>query len=276
MALTWFKVKRQAVLDDPVIGTLSDSAFRRYYQLTALCTELDNDGKLNKTWTEDWLSWRFRVSREQVAADLQELRDAGLLNDLALASFANDQRRKPSDEPSATRDRKRQERKRQAEIPVTPCHATVTPQSRPVTPQEEEVDSDKTDSDKTPTAGVAPPPPPPKRRRKPPTPKPKKPPTPEAVRVFRTNASRYPAKSWYADIAAAVGDDPADLEFWGQVVKSYVGLGWNPTNVKNMLEYYGRREIPTGKTGGKQANEPAGFQGIRDWGAQRGVTMEAQ
>lgn len=131
MPLTWFKVKRQSVLDDPIIGILSDSAFRRYYQLTALCTELDNNGHLDETWTEEWLSWRFRISQEQIAADLKELQEAGLLDALALPLFANDQRRKPSDEPEATRERKRLERERQRE-------ELVTPLSRPVTPQEEE------------------------------------------------------------------------------------------------------------------------------------------
>ena len=136
MPLTWFKVKRQSVLDDPIIGILSDSAFRRYYQLTALCTELDNNGHLDEAWTEDWLSWRFRISEEQIAADLKELRGAGLLNDLALSSFTDDQRRKPSDEPEATRERKRRERERQRE-------ASVTPPSHPVTPQEEEEEEEK-------------------------------------------------------------------------------------------------------------------------------------
>lgn len=141
MPLTWFKVKRQSVLDDPVIGILSDSAFRRYYQLTALCTELDNNGHLDEDWTEEWLSWRFRVSQEQVAADLKELQDAGLLDALALPLFADDQRRKPSEEPEATRERKRQERERRKE-------ELVTPLSHPVTPQEEEEEEEKKEEEK--------------------------------------------------------------------------------------------------------------------------------
>ena len=68
--------------------------------------------------------------------------------------------------------------------------------------------------------------------------------TPEAVKVFRANTHRYPAKAWYADVDEAVGDAEADLDFWGNVVKAWVGLGWNPSNVKGMLDFYGRREIP--------------------------------
>jgi len=66
----------------------------------------------------------------------------------------------------------------------------------------------------------------------------------EAVKVFRDNASRFPAKSWYGDIIGTVGTDPARLEFWGKVVKQWVGLGWNPTNVTGMLDHYRRGELP--------------------------------
>ena len=67
---------------------------------------------------------------------------------------------------------------------------------------------------------------------------------PAAVKVFRSSAHRFPAKAWYADVAKAVGDEEADLLFWGDVVKAWVGLGWNPTNVKGMLEFYQDRKLP--------------------------------
>jgi len=111
-----------------------------------------------------------------------------------------------------------------------------------------------------------------------PTPKPKaktskpKTKTPEAVRVFRENAHRYPAKSWYTDIAEAVGEESSNLELWGQIVKAYIGCGWNPGNVKNMLEFYGRREIPATK-GQHKANAPP-HAGIHQWLKEQGV--EAQ
>jgi len=61
---------------------------------------------------------------------------------------------------------------------------------------------------------------------------------PEAIKVFRQSANRYPARSWYADVVAVVGHDPPDLERWGQVVKEWVGNGWNPTNVRGMLDKF--------------------------------------
>lgn len=67
---------------------------------------------------------------------------------------------------------------------------------------------------------------------------------PPAIKVFRENAHRFPAKSWWDDVDERVGRDQPDLEFWGRVVKAYVGQGWNPTNVKNMLTFYEQRRVP--------------------------------
>ena len=108
-------------------------------------------------------------------------------------------------------------------------------------------------SEESPEGASAPPPPP-----KSPKPKRTAKEVPVAVKVFRANACRYPAKAWYDDVDEAVGDAQADLDFWGSVVKAWVGLGWNPTNVKGMLEFYGRREIPTvrGGNGRSGTNRP--------------------
>ena len=105
----------------------------------------------------------------------------------------------------------------------------------------------------------------PKRKAK--TPKPK---TPKAVKVFRENAHRYPPKAWYSKITDAVGEKPVDLELWGQIVLTYIGLGWNPGNVKNMLAYYEKREIPVTK-GQQKANGLEPHAGIRQWLADEGV-----
>lgn len=120
--------------------------------------------------------------------------------------------------------------------------------------QEQEVEQENEQEEKTPSAATAPPSEPKSRRKS------SKAKTPEAVKVFRENAHRYPVKAWYDDIVEAVGEEPADLELWGQIVKAYVGLGWNPGNVKNMLAYYEKREIPAtkgqqGKGGARNASD---------------------
>lgn len=75
-------------------------------------------------------------------------------------------------------------------------------------------------------------------------PRKEKQPAPEPVQVFRDAVHRYPPKAWYDEIAGVVGNDPPALKRWHRVCHSWVGLGWNPQNVKGMLECYQRNEIP--------------------------------
>lgn len=89
----------------------------------------------------------------------------------------------------------------------------------------------------------------------PPKPKKIKPktPIPPAVRIFRENAHRYPAKAWYARIDAAVGETPENLARWGELVLTWVGRGYNPTNVVGMLDAFNNGGLQSQK-GGKDAN----------------------
>ena len=64
-----------------------------------------------------------------------------------------------------------------------------------------------------------------------------------AIAAYRGAAHRYPTRAWYAEVAETVGDDPANVERWRELVHDWVGQGWNPGNVKQMLEKY-RKETP--------------------------------
>ena len=73
-----------------------------------------------------------------------------------------------------------------------------------------------------------------------------------AIQAFKSNAHRYPPKTLYQEIADTVGEDPQDVEFWGQVVYGWIRVGWRPTHYEGMLERYRNRDIPT-TVNGKQA-----------------------
>jgi DNA-binding transcriptional MocR family regulator len=76
---------------------------------------------------------------------------------------------------------------------------------------------------------------------------------PEAVKVFRENTHRYPSKVWYSDIEQVVGDKPESLELWRRVIKEWLGLGFNPVNVKGMLDAF--------QVGGiKRRTQPKGIE----------------
>lgn len=68
-------------------------------------------------------------------------------------------------------------------------------------------------------------------------------PAPLQVEAYRSITHRYPHKSLYDDIVTAVPE--SDLDFYKQVLKAWIGLGWNPGNITGQLEAYKRREIPT-------------------------------
>lgn len=67
---------------------------------------------------------------------------------------------------------------------------------------------------------------------------------PAAVEAYREIAEVYPKKVLWPTIAETVGDQQEELDLWGRVVLAWVANGWRPTNVRGMLEFYGRREIP--------------------------------
>ena len=75
-----------------------------------------------------------------------------------------------------------------------------------------------------------------------------------AVIAYRDVAHRTPDAAVRKDIAQAVGDAPGDVQFWREVVHDWIACDWRKGNVKGMLDWYGRGELPaTGKNGRKPA-----------------------
>jgi hypothetical protein len=74
-----------------------------------------------------------------------------------------------------------------------------------------------------------------------------------AVELLRDEIKRYPAKSWWPEIDAAV----TDLGLWKMIVHEWIGRGWNPSNVRGMLDCY--------RAGGIMSRtvEPKGFAALR-------------
>lgn len=96
-----------------------------------------------------------------------------------------------------------------------------------------------------------------------PPPVPKSPPKPKAkvvvplaVEKFREVSQKYPNKALYSLIAETVGEKAEDVQFWGEVILAYIGMGWNPVNVNGMLEFYRKRVLPSKQPvkGGQHAN----------------------
>jgi hypothetical protein len=87
---------------------------------------------------------------------------------------------------------------------------------------------------------------------------------PVSVLAYRSVANRYPDKATWLAIAEAVGDNETDLQFWKEVVTTWIARGYKKINIDGMLDWFKKREIPKGKDGrNKQAKSKNQQQGTK-------------
>jgi len=104
---------------------------------------------------------------------------------------------------------------------------------------------------------------------------------PPAITAYREIARRFPDKATWEDISRAVGEADADLAFWREVIHGYIACGWNKTNIKSMLEFYARREIPSVQRNGNGARpaddgKPVWMRGLERAIAEANENGDAQ
>lgn len=260
LSFQWIKLYIE-VLHDPKMGRLSDHLWRRAIEVFLLAGEVGNSGQLPPV--QD-MAWSLRCDEDALIADLESLSVVDITGQIDgiwhVVHFSERQAALDvNDRVAALRDRKRKEHYYQE--PVTP---TVTPQqqdcndpcndplhrvdkSRVDKRREEKTDRAEIHAELTTATAVEPDKPAApaavavKQTR---TAKPKKP-IPAAVQVYHGNTGRNPPAIYYQELNDFIGDDVKHLEFWAKVVKAYIGCGWNPGNVANMLDFYRRGEIPT-------------------------------
>ena len=97
--------------------------------------------------------------------------------------------------------------------------------------------------------------------------------TPAAVQALRSATNLFPRKSLWDGIVEVVGENPADVDRWKRTALAWVACGWNPKNVKGMLEFYVKGELPSTSNarGSPRQLEPAGYGGLRDWMSEEGI-----
>lgn len=68
-----------------------------------------------------------------------------------------------------------------------------------------------------------------------------------AIMAYRELARLWPEKPWQLIITETVGTDPPAIDRWKETVLAWLGMGWSKRNIKGMLEFYQRNEIPGAK-----------------------------
>lgn len=86
-----------------------------------------------------------------------------------------------------------------------------------------------------------------------------------AIKTYRHFARLYVPINWRDRVIEAVGDQAED---WGKLVDAWVGLGWNPANVRGMVEAWNdlgwdgfKKEYSGGPSGKKDSGRSKG-QGL--------------
>ena len=67
---------------------------------------------------------------------------------------------------------------------------------------------------------------------------------PAVVHVYNSIVNSPPHKSLWAKMDNLVGDSEKSLLLFRRIVESWIAVGWKPNNIKGMLEYFERGEIP--------------------------------
>jgi len=238
----WIKLYHE-ILEDSKMGRLPDNLWRRSIELFLMAGELDSDGQLPCTGE---IAWRLRLPDETLEDDLSRLEALGILtkNDEGwlVTNFAKRQA------PTETIDRVRQFRQRQRAQPVPQVNNKGETDIGDVGYAQEtksyiDTDTDTDTDSSTNVEGDKSPPPAQKPKKVKATKEPAV--IPEGVKVYRGLAHLYPEKALWPEIDSTVGSKAEDLQLWHDVVYGYIGSGYHKRNVKTILEYYRRREIPT-------------------------------
>jgi hypothetical protein len=59
-----------------------------------------------------------------------------------------------------------------------------------------------------------------------------------AITTYKSVTKRHVTEAWRDEVIKAVGEDPADLERWGNHLRDWLGHGWNPSNIVGILDSF--------------------------------------
>jgi hypothetical protein len=229
MASTYWVKLYIEILDDPKMGVMNDRIWRRAIECLLLAKEYGNDGTLPPI---DQMAWRLRLPEKELKDEVEELMEVRFLEQSKNGNLVVKSFAERQGPLTATQRAR--------------AHRSGTPFKY----REEEEDSKNKRKTKRNLKAT-------KRSTHP------------SIGAFRSATHRFPPKSWYADIEAAVGDDDKEIERWFEVAKEWTGRGWNPVNVKGMLEKF-VKEKP------KHIDKDAAKARVREGKARRDAKLKAK
>jgi len=213
--MKWFRVYSE-IKDDPKMLELDDHQRWLWLCLLAMASESTERGCISG-WRKRGLAATLRTDEDRLTETIGLLVDLDMIeydeenHIINVTNWMQRQYDKPSDTPTATRERKRQSR--QCHADVTPSHATDT-----------DTDTEKEKKKEKPVAALPPP-----------------------AQTFLDNGGKWPvgklangttkkAKA-IAHMVEYVGSEPKALAFWGRVVAGYCAQ-WSSKSYRTMINNY--------------------------------------
>lgn len=77
---------------------------------------------------------------------------------------------------------------------------------------------------------------------------------PRSVKAYHAVTGLKVKAPIVAGVVEVVGEQDADVRRWHQVVLAWVACGWNPKNVKGMLQHFRDHKIPGDDQGQRNSN----------------------
>ena len=254
----WIKLYHE-IIDDPKMGKLTDRLFRRTIQLFLIAGDFGDEGILPAV---DDMAWRLRMSAEELETDLADLASTGIVHNSSdrwmVTKFTDRQAASTGTERwRQWRDRQRKENYYQTPHQREPNETLSEPDI------DIDIETDKEEKLNGASADAEPPEPAKKASKKKPPGVKKRDPLLDhpAIIAYREEFHYHVQIPWREEVCSTV-DDP---EKWKTVIHDWHGSGWNPKNVKGMLEAYRNGGI------GKRKEEPAGFEALRNYRKEAGL-----
>lgn len=118
----WIKLYHE-ILDDPKMGRLSDSAYRRCIELFLMAGRDGNDDGTLPDF--DDIAWKLRVSNQQLQQDLAELEAAGIVEIVDGNPFVTNFAKRQAKISNAEKQKAYRERKRMEELETSDADDTA-------------------------------------------------------------------------------------------------------------------------------------------------------
>jgi hypothetical protein len=218
--MKWFRLWTD-IVNDPKMRKISDSQFRTLIYLMCLASEEDKEGTIN--FSADDISWRIRRTQTQVKSTLKSLSGLNILGPLDKSIvFLNWNKRQPISDNEAENKRKQREKNKNV---LGQC----LDKSLDCTPLEQtRIDTDTEQIQKN--KNIA------HRQKKPTVP------VSESVSVYRDvfHYSLNPASK--KEVENIIGNN-GDIFLWRKILTEWALRGWNPKNIRGMIECFKNGKI---------------------------------